>query len=69
MKDKCSHSCSVTVEIQRVPADGTIDTGLNITVMGGYLLHKVAAVSRPMKQDLKLVDKRSQKDQTVWKQA
>ena len=45
-KDKGSHFSSVTVEIQRFLAGGTIDMGVDIIIMGGDLFYKVATVTR-----------------------
>ena len=39
--------------IQGVPAYGIIDSGADITIMGGVLFKKVAAVAKLKKQDLK----------------
>lgn len=49
-KDKVSHSHSVKVEIQRFLADGTIDIGVDITIMGGDLFYKVAIIDRQRKR-------------------
>jgi len=32
--DKSSFSCCVTVEVQKMPLDGVIDTGADVTIMG-----------------------------------
>ncbi len=45
------------VGIQGVPALGVVDSGSDITIMGGNLLRKVAAVARLKKKDLKPPDK------------
>lgn len=50
-KLKCAH-----VDVQGVPAYGVIDSGSDITIMGGELLCKVAAVAKLQKNDLKPAD-------------
>ena len=47
----------VKLQIQGVPAYGLIDSGADITIMGGILFKKVAAVARFRKRDLKKADK------------
>ena len=54
-KGSCSHY--VTVEVQGVPVDGVIDTGADITIMGGEVFKKVAAVAKLHKSQLKKTDK------------
>ena len=46
-----------TVTIQDVPAQGLIDIGADITIMGGDLFKKVASVARLHKRDFKRPDK------------
>lgn len=41
----------VRVEIQGVPAQGFVDTGADITIIGGDLFRRVAAVARLRKKD------------------
>ena len=48
-KDTGSHFSSVTLEIQGALADGTIDVGVDIIIMGGDLFYKVATVARMRK--------------------
>ena len=43
--------------MQGVPAHGVIDSGADITIVGGELFRKVAAVARLKKSQLKTVDK------------
>ena len=43
----------VKVSIQRVPAYGLIDSGVDITIIGGKLLRKVATVARLKKDFMK----------------
>ena len=67
-KDTGSHFSSVTVEIQAVLANGTIDTGVDIIKTGGNLLYKVVTVAILRKQDLRAVDERPQNyDQTLFR--
>ena len=47
----------VRIEIQGVPAEGVIDSGADITIIGGELFKKVATVARLKKRDLKKADK------------
>ena len=55
--DKGSRPKCVQVDIQGVPAYGVIDSGSDVTIMGGELLRKVAAVAKLRKKDLKPPDK------------
>ena len=57
VKDGGSCPQRVRVEIQGVPAEGVIDSGADITIIGGELFKKVAAVARLRKKDLKEADK------------
>ena len=57
VKDGGSHPQRVRVEIQGVPAEEVIDSGADITILGGELFKKVAAVTRLKKKDLKEADK------------
>jgi len=64
-KGSCSHC--VTVEVQGVPVDGVIDTGADITIMGGEVFKKIAAVAKLRKSHLKKADKTSHNyDQTPF---
>ena len=60
---KCEGSVSPTkgqharVEIQGVPTEGVVDTGADITIIGGDLFKRVAAVARLKKRDLKKPDR------------
>ena len=51
---KAQHAC---VGIQGVPARGIIDTGADITIMGGELFARVAAAARLRKKDFRKPDK------------
>ena len=55
--DKGSCSRCVTVEVQGVSVDGIIDTGADISIMGGEVFKKVAAVAKLRKSHLKKADK------------
>lgn len=56
MKDGGSCSQHVDVEINSVPVNGVIDSGANITIMGGELFRKVATVA-DFKKKIKKPDK------------
>lgn len=55
--DKGSKPQCAKVQVQRVPAYGVLDSGTDITIMGGALFRKVAAVVKLKKRDLKKPDK------------
>ena len=55
--DRGSRPRRATVTIQDVPAQGLIDIGADITIMGGDLFKKVASVARLHKRDFKRPDK------------
>jgi len=57
LEDKSSHPKCARVGIQGVPAYGIVDTGADITVIGGELFKKVAAVVRLRKKNFKEADK------------
>ena len=57
LTDEGSQPQCVKLQIQGVPAYGLIDSGADITIMGGILFKKVAAVARFRKRDLKKADK------------
>ena len=68
VKDGGSHPQQVRVEIQGVPAEGEIDSGADITIIGGELFKKLATVARLKKKDLKKADKTPRNyDQTTFK--
>ena len=48
-----SRSRYAQVEVQGVPAQGIVDSGADITIIGGELFRRVAAVARLRKKDLK----------------
>ena len=55
--DQGSKPQCVRILIQGVPAYGIIDSGADITIMGGILFKKVAAVAKFRRRDLKRPDK------------
>ena len=55
--DEGSQSQLAHVIVQRVPADGVIDTGVDITIMGWDLFVKVAAAARLCKKNFRKPDK------------
>ena len=57
MEDKGSHSMCVRVQVEGVPVYGLIDTGADITIIGGNLFKKVAAVARLKKKNFQPADK------------
>ena len=57
VNDEGSQTVCAKVEIAGVPAYGIIDSGADITILGGKLFKKVAAVARLKKKHLKEADK------------
>jgi len=57
VEDKGSKSQLALVEIAGVPANGIVDTGADITIMGPELFKKVASVAKLKKRQLKKADK------------
>ena len=57
VSDKGSITQCVKVYVQGVPAYGLVDSGADISIIGGSLFKKVATVARLRKRDLKKVDK------------
>ena len=58
VRDHVSHPQCARVEIQGVPVFGVIDSGADITIIGGNLLRRVASVAKLLrKKDLKPADK------------
>ena len=55
--DKGSKTHKAHVVVQGVPAQGVIDTGAEITIMGGDLFRQVAAASKLKKSQFKAPDK------------
>ena len=55
--DKGSITQCVKVQVQGVPAYGLIDSGADITIIGGSLFKKVATVARLRKRDFMKADK------------
>ena len=49
--------CYAYVLLEGVPARGIVDSGSDITILGGDLFRMVAAVARLRKSDLKTPDK------------
>ena len=56
--DKGSRQRCADVEVQGVAACGVVDTGADITIMGGELFKRVAAVARLRKKDFKPADRK-----------
>ena len=57
IKDGGSQPRCARVSIQGVPVYGILDSGADITIMGGQLFQRVATVARLKKRDLKKPDK------------
>ena len=57
VQDKGSQPQRARVEIQGVPVYGVIDSGADITILGGNLLRKVVTTVKLRKKDLKPPDK------------
>ena len=57
VSDQGSHPQCAKVEVQGVPAFGIIDSGADITIMGGKLFKKVAAAARLKRRNFKKADK------------
>ena len=57
VEDKGSQPHCAPIQIQGVPAYGIIDSGADITIIGGNLFRKVAAAARLKKRDLQKPDK------------
>ena len=57
VEDKGSKPRKVTVDVQGVPAEGVVDTGADITIMGADLFKRVAAVAHLKKKELKKSDR------------
>ena len=55
--DKGSHSQCAKIEVEGVPMFGIIDTGADITIMGGTMFRKVASAAKLRKSDFKRPDK------------
>ena len=53
----CSKQQYADVQIEGVPARGVIDTGSDITIMGGELLRHVATIARLRKSQFQQPDK------------
>ena len=45
------------VNVQGVPVDGVVDSGVDITIMGGDLFKRVATVAKLRKKDFRPSDK------------
>ena len=56
--DKGSRQCCADVKVQGVAACGVVDTGADITITGGVLFKKFAAVARLRKRDFKPADRK-----------
>ena len=57
VSDKGGRAQYVNVEIQGVPTSGVIDTGADISIIGGGLFKKVATVARLRKKDFRKPDR------------
>ena len=57
VSDEGSVSQCVKVQVRGVPAYGLIDTGADITIIGGKLFKRVATVARLRKRNFKRADK------------
>lgn len=68
VKDGGSCPQRVRTEIRGVPAESVIDSAADITIIGGELFKRVAAVARLKKKDLKEADKTPHNyDQSLFK--
>ena len=57
VEDCGSNNKCVRVEVQNVPVYGFVDTGADITILGGKVFQKVAALAKLKKKDFKPCDK------------
>ena len=57
VQDKGSRNPKALVDIQGVPAEGVIDTGADITIVGAELFKKIATVAHLKKSQFKPPDK------------
>ena len=57
VSDKGSRPQYVNIQMQGVPTSGVIDTGADITIMGGDLFKKVATAARLRKKDFMKPDR------------
>lgn len=57
LTDHGSKTHCARVIIQGVPAEGVVDTGAEITIVGGELFRKIALANRLKKREFKLSDK------------
>ena len=57
MADKGSKAQHSRVSVQGVPANGVIDTGADITIVGGELFARVAAAAHLRRKDFRKPDK------------
>ena len=55
--DKGSKSHCVRVSVQRVPMEGVVDSGADITIIGGEMFKRVASVAKLRKKDFKPPDR------------
>ena len=63
--DKGSRAQHARVSVQGVPANGVIDTGVDITIMGGELFARVAAAAR-LRKDFRKSDKTPPESHSIW---
>ena len=57
MQDRGSQPHCACIQIQGIPAVGIVDSGADITILGGDLFKKVVAVARLWKQKFQAADK------------
>ena len=57
VKDGGSHAHCVKVSVQGVPVYGLVDSGADISIVGGALFKRIAAAARLKKRDFKPADK------------
>lgn len=57
VSDNGSHSRCAKVRVEGVPMYGLLDTGADITIIGGTLFKKVAIVGKLKKRDLRKPDR------------
>ena len=57
VRDQGSDVKLARVDVQGVPADGVIDTGSDISIMGRELFARVASVAKLRKKDFRKPDK------------
>ena len=53
VNDQGSRRQYVNIEVQCVPTSGVVDTGADITIMGGELFKKIAKAAKLKKRNFK----------------